>query len=117
MLVAANMMLTPLLLLAAVAVWRVSRPDAVLFLAGGLLGIGHGLIWQAGAMERVSWLPPEIALMTRPAVVYLFGALFLARSFATPLDGLGRWFYRIVGLIALSPVLVFFVFFPILLSL
>lgn len=81
---------------------------------GRLLGYGHLLLWQWDLGRGMPSALNPLMLLTQPTVLYFTAFIFLARSFATPLGGPVRTVYRMVGLIALAPIIVFFVFFPLL---
>jgi hypothetical protein len=104
----------PLLLLSGAALWNSSRTDAVLLLAGGALAFGHLLLWQTGDVSRLPALLLPASLLTAPYVLYAIGLVYVVRALMVPLDRWVRRLYLFAGLGALAPLIVFFVFFPIL---
>ena len=98
--------------LGAFAVRNDSRADAWWLGSGAILALGHLLFWQLGLMPRGPFSP--LFMLFSPMVVYLAGAIFVLRYF---LGSGPRWIRSIylgVGMGALAPIFVWFVFFPIL---
>jgi hypothetical protein len=101
-----------LMTLGAFAVRNDSRADAWWLGSGAALALGHLLFWQFGLMPRGRFSP--VFMLFSPMVVYLAGTIFVLRYFLGSGPGWVRSFYLGVGLAALAPIFVWFVFFPIL---